>query len=114
VGRGEHGGTCVLLAEPTTPEGEARIAAMLATTDGFRLAEEDLRIRGQGTVFGTRQSGVADLKLADLLRDFETLVDARREGFALVDRDPELAGQPQLRAEIRALLGDEVEWLFVS
>ncbi len=114
VGRGEHRGTCLLLADPTTPEGEARIAAMVATTDGFLLAEEDLRIRGQGTVFGTRQSGVADLKLADLLRDFDTLVAARREGFALIDADPDLAEHPRLRNEIRALLGDAVEWLFVS
>ncbi len=114
VGRGLHGGTCVLLADPTTPEGEARISAMIETTDGFRLAEEDLRIRGQGTVFGTRQSGVADLKLADLLRDFETLVAARREAFSLVDTDPQLAANPQVRDEIVALLGDEVEWLFVS
>ncbi len=114
MGRGEHRGTCLLLADPTTPEGEARSAALVATTDGFLLAEEDLRIRGQGTVFGTRQSGVADLKLADLLRDFDTLVAARREGFALIDADPDLAEHPRLRNEIRALLGDAVEWLFVS
>ncbi|MBT8197435.1 MAG: ATP-dependent DNA helicase RecG, partial [Acidimicrobiia bacterium] len=68
VGRGKHAATCMLIAEPTTPEGEARIGAMVATTDGFRLAEEDLRIRGQGTVFGTRQAGMKDLRLADILR----------------------------------------------
>ncbi len=114
VGRGTEGGLCLMLADPTTPEGEARLAAMVATTDGFELAEEDLRIRGQGTVFGTRQSGVADLRLADLLRDFDTLVAARREAFALVDSDPDLSSCPSLRQEIRAMLGDAVEWLFVS
>jgi ATP-dependent DNA helicase RecG len=114
VGRGEHASECILIAEPTTPEGEERLAAMVATNDGFRLAEEDLRIRGQGTVFGTRQAGVKDLKLADILRDADALFNARREAFALVDDDPELAAHPDLEEEIRAFLGDDVEWLFMS
>jgi ATP-dependent DNA helicase RecG len=114
VGRGEHPGVCLLLADPTTTEGEERLAAMVGTNDGFRLAEEDLRIRGQGTVFGTRQSGLKDLKLADILSDFETLVVARRDAFTLVDHDPSLSGHPELRDEVAAMLGDEVEWLFVS
>lgn len=114
VGRGEHPGVCILLADPGTDEGEQRLAAMVATTDGFRLAEEDLRIRGQGTVFGTRQSGVKDLRLADILADFEILVAARRDAFALVDTDPTLESHPELRAEVGAMLGDLVDWLFVS
>jgi ATP-dependent DNA helicase RecG len=114
VGRGDHPGTCVLLADATTTEGEDRLEAMVRTTDGFRLAEEDLRIRGQGTVFGTRQSGVKDLKLADILADVELLVAARRDAFAIVESDPLLAAHPELRAEVAALLGDQVDWLFVS
>ncbi len=114
VGRGVHPGTCLLLADPTTSEGEERLAAMVGTNDGFRLAEEDLRIRGQGTVFGTRQSGLKDLKLADILADFDVLAVARRDAFALVDGDPMLSGHPELRDEVAAMLGDEVEWLFVS
>ena len=114
VGRGKHPSQCILIAEPSTPEGEDRIAAMVATNDGFRLAEEDLRIRGQGTVFGTRQAGMKDLKLADILRDADTLVAARREAFALVADDPDLADHPMLAEEVRAFLGDEVEWLFRS
>ena len=114
VGRGEHPGTCVLVAEPTTPEGEQRIAAMLATTDGFRLAEEDLRIRGQGTVFGARQAGAADLRLADILRDTDLLIDARRIAFEMVASDPRLEGRPAILEEVRALLGDAAEWLFIS
>lgn len=114
VGRGDHPGVCLLLADPTTSEGEERLAAMVATNDGFRLAEEDLRIRGQGTVFGTRQSGVKDLKIADILSDFELLTVARRDAFAMVDSDPTLAGHPELREEVAAMLGEEVEWLFVS
>jgi ATP-dependent DNA helicase RecG len=114
VGRGEHASTCVLVAEPTTPEGEQRLAAMLSTTDGFRLAEEDLRIRGQGTVFGAKQAGMPDLKLADILEDMETLIVARREAFALVARDPELRQHPEWAEELQALLGGEVEWLMIS
>lgn len=114
VGRGDHPGRCLLLADPTTSEAEERLTAMVGTTDGFRLAEEDLRIRGQGTVFGTRQSGIKDLKLANILSDFDLLVAARRDAFALVDSDPLLANHPDLRDEIAAMLGDEVAWLFVS
>ncbi len=102
---------CILVADPTTPEGKARIDAMVATNDGFRLAEEDLRIRGQGTVFGARQSGMTDLKLADLLRDLDVLVTARREALALVQQDPKLIEHPDLAEEVRLLLGDDDEWL---
>jgi ATP-dependent DNA helicase RecG len=112
VGRGRHPGHCVLIADPTTSDGEERIEAMVRTTDGFELANEDLRIRGQGTVFGMRQSGIADLKLADILRDFELLTIARAEAFSLVERDPDLSAHPDLVAEIGALLGNDVEWLF--
>ncbi|OFW67404.1 MAG: ATP-dependent DNA helicase RecG [Actinobacteria bacterium RBG_16_68_21] len=114
VGRGSQESWCILIAEPTTPEGEERLAAMASTNDGFRLAEEDLRIRGQGTVFGARQAGLADLRMADILRDTEVLVAARREAFALVAADPDLTGHPELAEEIRALLGEDADWLFIS
>ena len=114
VGRGKHPSVCVLVAEPTTPEGEERVAAMVATNDGFELAELDLEIRGQGTVFGERQAGVKDLKLADILRDRGTLIEARREAFAIVDDDPDLEAHPAIAEEVRAMLGADVEWLFRS
>jgi len=114
VGRGRHPGLCLLIADPATEDGQERLAAMAATTDGFVLAQEDLRIRGQGTVFGARQSGVADLKLADLLRDLDLLTAARNDAFAIVDRDPGLADHPELAEEVRAMLGESVDWLFKS
>ena len=92
----------------------ADLEAMVETTDGFRLAEEDLRIRGQGTIFGARQSGVADLRIASLLEDLNELVAARREAFALVATDPGLDDHPDIRDEVRALLAESVEWLFIS
>ena len=114
VGRGSHPGQCILLADPATKEGTKRIDAMVRLSDGFRLAEEDLRIRGHGTVFGARQSGFSDLRIADILRDRRELAAARREAFALVGRDPTLKGHPGIRDEVRELLGDAVEWLFRS
>src|SRR5690606_31005387 len=92
VGRGRHPGTCVLIADPTTDDGEERLAAMARTNDGFELATVDLQLRGQGTVFGKRQSGMADLKIRDILTDCDILEIARNEAFALVDADPQLEG----------------------
>ncbi len=114
VGRGIHAATCVLLADPSTPDGERRIEAMTETGDGFRLAEIDLELRGQGTVFGARQSGMGDLRIADIVKDFDELTQARTEAFALVADDPELARHPDLAEETRLLLGESVAWLFVS
>ena len=114
VGRGDHASQCVLIADPSTDDGVARIAAMVASNDGFRLAEEDLKIRGQGTVFGARQSGMSDLRVGDILRDADVLVAARSEAFALVAADPDLSEHGPVREEVRTLLGDAVEWLFRS
>jgi ATP-dependent DNA helicase RecG len=114
VGRGIHAGVCLLIADPATDEAEERLAAMAATTDGYVLAHEDLRIRGQGTVFGERQSGLADLKLADIFKDIDLLSAARRDAFNIVAHDPGLEEHPDLADEVRAMLGDSVEWLFKS
>jgi ATP-dependent DNA helicase RecG len=57
---------------------------------------------------------MADLRIADLFRDFELLIAARRDAFAIVDSDPELTGHPELAEEVRAMLGESVEWLFKS
>jgi ATP-dependent DNA helicase RecG len=114
VGRGRSPGVCILFADPQTDEGRARMAAIAATTDGFRLANEDLRIRGEGTVFDARQSGLSDLKLARLVEDFDWVQKARADAFALVEADPELSdpSHRQLGREVIARLGDgRAEWL---
>ena len=114
VGRGEAPGLCILFADPVTDEGRARMEAITRTNDGFELANEDLRIRGEGTVFDARQSGLSDLKLARLIEDFGWVRKARGDAFALVEADPELAS-PDHRAlyqEVLTRLGpDRAEWL---
>jgi ATP-dependent DNA helicase RecG len=114
VGRGTARSYCFLFAEPTTEEGEERVRAMAASTDGFTLAEKDLEIRGAGEVFGERQSGFSDLKLGRIPRDADIVVEARRVAEAVLDADPDLARHAQLREEVEELLGDDVEFLFKS
>lgn len=108
VGRGEHASFCVLLADPKTDDGIARMTAMVDTQDGFRIAEEDLRLRGPGEFFGTKQSGLPEFSFGDILRDFATMDEARRAAFELVERDPNLARaehEPLRRALGRSRFG---------
>ncbi len=114
VGRGKHSGHCLLVAEPATAASERRMRAMARTTNGLKLAEEDLRIRGQGTVFGARQSGMGDLKLADILRDHRALRRAREAAADLIRSDPELNRHRDLEEELLTILGEDVKWLFDS
>jgi ATP-dependent DNA helicase RecG len=133
IGRGEHPSTCILVttADLDAPERETakkRLEAMVASTDGFRLAELDLEIRGEGQIFGRgaveaedgagapAQAGRSDLRFASLIRDIEALTEARREAFGLVDADPVLANpdNADLRREVRRRFGDRLAWLFVG
>jgi ATP-dependent DNA helicase RecG len=90
-----------------TPDAERRLEAMVASTDGFELAEVDLEVRGEGTVFDSRQKGRNDLKLASLLRDRTVVEDARNVAFELVEADPGLARHPDLLAEVELVIDDE-------
>ena len=90
IGRGGGESTLLLLGEPKTEEGRQRLTVMTETTDGFRIAEEDLRLRGPGEIFGTRQHGLPDLKLASLAADRSLLLAAREDAFELVRTDPAL------------------------
>ncbi len=115
VGRGAAQSWCYLLGGGTTPDAEARLTAVEASTDGFELAEVDLDIRGEGTVLGTRQKGQNDLKLASLRRDKEWVARAREVAFAIVDADPTLAAHDVLREELGLLVDEEeAEFLFKS
>jgi ATP-dependent DNA helicase RecG len=114
IGRGTHASRCYLLAEPTTPQGVARMEAMVRSGDGFELAERDLEIRGAGEVFGERQAGWTDLKLGRLPFDEPIVVAARAAAERLLDDDPDLELHGQLREEVEDLLGEAVEFLFKS
>ena len=76
------------MGEATTPDGEARLEALVRSTDGFELAEVDLDLRGEGTIMGERQKGRNDLKLASLRRDREWVERAREVAIEIVDRRP--------------------------
>ena len=90
VGRGQHASYCILVADPKTTEGQARMQIMTETTDGFKIAEEDLKLRGPGDLYGTKQSGMPDLHVADLVRDVELMALTRQSAQELIDRDPDL------------------------
>ncbi len=91
IGRGWAESFCVLVATPTTDEGRERLEAMVQTTDGFEIAEVDLALRGPGEFFGTRQHGLPELRLGNILKDVKLLEAARQEAFALIERDPPMA-----------------------
>jgi ATP-dependent DNA helicase RecG len=91
IGRGERASTCLLVYKgPLGETAKARLETMRATEDGFRIAEEDLRLRGEGEVLGTRQAGLPGFKLARVEVDADLLAAARDDARLLVERDPEL------------------------
>jgi ATP-dependent DNA helicase RecG len=111
VGRGSEQSWCYLVSASDSPEAEARLEALVTTTDGFALAEVDLDLRGEGTIMGERQKGRSDLKLASLRRDREWVERAREAAFAIVDGEGGDGGgldrHPDLLAEVALFLDDE-------
>ena len=114
IGRGAHVSYCILFDESdeTNEEARARIEAMTRTTDGFELADEDLKLRGEGTLFDTKQSGMPDLKLARLSEDLDLVKRARARAFDLIEHDPALEDHPALLMELRDRFEDSIAWLF--
>ncbi len=108
VGRGEHASTCWLVTQQLD-EPNPRVDALVATTDGFELAEVDLELRGEGTLMSGAQKGRSDLKLASLRRDRPMVETAREVAFEIVDDDPELAGHSALADELDLLFSDRDE-----
>ena len=110
VGRGRRASRCMLLVGgPIAEDATRRLDVMCETGDGFRVAEVDLEIRGPGEFLGTKQSGMPDLKVANIMRDAAVLDMARREAFALVDREPEFEGHPEFKRELERFWRGKVE-----
>jgi ATP-dependent DNA helicase RecG len=99
VGRGAHQSYCLLLSDSLSEDAKARINVLVKTNDGFDIAEADLRLRGPGDYFGTRQSGLPTLKMARL-DDRDLLSSARTEAQTIIARDPSLNGNPNLAATV--------------
>jgi len=91
VGRGSEVSHCLLISDATTETAEARLKAMTQTGDGFEIAEMDLRLRGPGEFFGTRQHGLPQLKLADITQEIELLQQAREDALEILGKDPKLS-----------------------
>jgi len=104
IGRGEAKSYCLLLAETESEIARSRLEMMIRSNDGFEIAEHDLRLRGPGEMFSTRQHGLPDLKIANIVDDFELLVMARRNAFETVRSDPMLTKAEHVNIR-RALLG---------
>lgn len=114
VGRGPHRSHCIFVFTGEGEESWRRRKAIAEINDGFDLAEADLEIRGEGTLFGTRQSGMSDLRVARLSKDYRLLRMARHDAFALVEEDPHLE-RPEnrlLRLEVGTKYGENLAWLF--
>jgi ATP-dependent DNA helicase RecG len=105
IGRGEHKSYCILLtSKKVEDEAKAKLAIFESTTDGFVIAEEDLRLRGPGDILGTAQSGLPPLKIGDVFADAELMKLARNAAFLLFERDPRLE-QPE-HARFRKVLAE--------
>ena len=91
IARGTHAAYCCLMAEPKTDATRERLDAFVATTDGFKLAEIDFKLRGPGDVLGTRQHGLPPLRIADPIRDADVVKKARADAHAILAADPELS-----------------------
>ena len=108
VGRGKHQSYCVLVTATRNPESMQRLRVLSSTTDGFRIAEEDLKLRGPGDFFGSRQHGLPQLKIADLAGDTRLLTQAQQAARELLSKDPALQ-EPENRpvlARVRQLFAD--------
>lgn len=106
IGRGQYKSTCILITDAQNDTAQRRMKVMETTTDGFKIADEDLKLRGPGEFFGSRQHGLPEMKIADMLKDRGTLEETQRAAKEIVARDPELSSPEN------AALNSEIQRLF--
>lgn len=113
VGRGEHPGEVWLVSDARGAEARQRLTTLVETSDGFAIAEADLKLRGEGQVLGDRQHGLPDLRLASLVDDLDLVELARKDAYSLISRDPHLSAPehaPLLR-EVKRAFSAAWEWV---
>lgn len=106
IGRGQYKSTCILITDAKNDTAQRRMKVMETTTDGFKIADEDLKLRGPGEFFGSRQHGLPEMKIADMLEDRSTLEETQRAAKEIMARDPELSSPES------AALKNEIQRLF--
>ncbi len=106
IGRGQHKSTCILITDAENDAAQRRMKVMETTTDGFKIADEDLKLRGPGEFFGSRQHGLPEMKIADMLKDRSTLEETQKAAKEIMVRDPELSSPES------AALKNEIQRLF--
>ena len=111
VGRGPHKSYCVLVSDTDSPEARERLSVLCRTGDGFRISEEDLRLRGPGDFFGSRQHGLPEMHIADLGGDVPLLQLAQREAACLTEKDRELIlpEHAALREKVESIVARSAE-----
>ncbi|MER3454928.1 MAG: DNA helicase RecG [Acidimicrobiia bacterium] len=109
VGRGSVEGKCYLIASNADAARSERLRALVHSSSGMELAEEDLRIRGEGTVFGARQTGRTDLKLTRLVKDAPLIARCKEWAVRLLEEDPLLEAHPALKREIESIYGEDLQ-----
>lgn len=108
VGRGAQQAYCILFCRGDGEVTKRRMETMCMSNDGFYISEQDLKLRGPGDFFGTRQHGLPDLKLANLFKDMDILAEAQSAAAEISEIDPELENNPGLRARISAMFSENI------
>ncbi len=116
IGRGSEQSYCLLFGNPKTQESRERLKIMTKTCDGFKIAEMDFKLRGPGEFFGTRQHGLPELKISDLVRDFPILKQARTDAFEIVSKDPHLTQEThqKIRQKVLKTFKDRLELISIG
>ena len=93
IGRGSHRSTCILISDAKDEKTQKRLSILTSTSDGFKIADEDLKLRGPGDFFGSRQHGLPELKIADMMTDTEAIRETHAAAVNLLKKNPALAGE---------------------